>query len=144
MIRSTCAAIVLCAGCSDLGELCQQDTDCGGDLICHRPELDDGELASEGICSYPLLARGEVCAATAECGADLFCSNDLPSEVKQRFGRCVDVQPAGAPCSRDENCASGLVCGIPEGAETGNCAAAQARADRLMQPRNSIPSMHRR
>lgn len=128
MIRATiCAAIALCAaGCSDLGEVCKQDTDCGSDLICHRPELDGGGLANEGVCGYPLLARGDVCAGTDECGADLFCSNDLPSDVKQRFGHCVDVQPAGAPCSRDENCASGLVCGIPEAAETGSCVASPA------------------
>lgn len=119
------AAIALCvASCSALGEVCQQDNDCGDDLICHRAELDDGGLAAEGVCGYPLLARGDVCAVTDECGADLFCSNDLPSEVKQRFGECVEAQAAGAPCSRDENCASGLVCGIPDEAETGNCVAA--------------------
>jgi hypothetical protein len=126
VIRATiCAAITLCAAsCADLGEVCQQNDDCGDELICHRAELDEGGLADEGVCGYPLLARGDVCAVTDECGADLFCSNDLPSEVKQRFGRCVDVQPAGAPCSRDENCASGLVCEVPEEAETGNCVAA--------------------
>jgi hypothetical protein len=125
-------AIALClASCANLGELCQQDDDCGDELICHRPELDDGGLAAEGVCSYPLLARGAVCAVTDECGANLFCSNDLPAEVKQRFGRCVDAQPSGAACSRDENCASGLVCGIAEGAETGNCAAAPAERTSL-------------
>jgi len=122
-----CAAIALCAAaCADLADVCERDNDCGGDLVCHRAELDEGGLAPEGVCGYPLLARGEVCAVTDECGADLFCSNDLPSQVKQRFGRCVDVQPAGAPCSRDENCASDLVCAVPEQAETGSCVAAPA------------------
>lgn len=128
MIRATrWAAIALCAAsCADLGKVCRQNNDCGGDLICHRAELDGGGLADEGVCGYPLLARGDVCAVTDECGADLFCSNDLPSDVKQRFGRCVDVQPAGETCSRDENCASGLVCGVPDGSETGTCVAAPA------------------
>jgi hypothetical protein len=120
-----CAAIALCAAsCADLGKVCAQDDDCDDELICHRAELDDGGLAAEGVCGYPLLARGDVCAVTDECGADLFCSNDLPSDVKQTYGRCVEVQAAGAPCSRDENCASGLVCGVPDEAETGNCVAA--------------------
>jgi hypothetical protein len=119
------AAIALCAAsCAELGEVCRQDSDCGDELICHRAELDGGALADEGVCGYPLLARGAVCAVTDECGADLFCSNDLPAEEKQRFGECIDVQPAGSPCSRDENCASGLACGIPDEAETGSCVAA--------------------
>jgi hypothetical protein len=123
--RATFAAIALwAASCADLGETCRQDGDCSDELICHRAELDGGGLADTGVCGYPLLARGDVCAVTDECGADLFCSNDLPSDVKQRFGRCVDVQAAGSPCSRDENCASGLVCGIPDEAATGNCVAA--------------------
>jgi hypothetical protein len=112
---------VSAASCADLGETCRQDNDCGDELICHRAELDDGGLADTGVCGYPLLARGDVCAVTVECGADLFCSNDLPSDVKQRFGRCVDVQPAGSQCSRDENCASDLACVIPDGAATGTC-----------------------
>jgi hypothetical protein len=115
------AAIALAASCADLGETCRQDNDCGDELICHRAELDGGGLADTGVCGYPLLARGDVCAVTDECGADLFCSNDLPSEEKQRFGRCVEVQPAGSACSRDENCASGLACVIPDEAATGSC-----------------------
>lgn len=133
MIRALgmCAVIALgTTGCADLGKVCRQDADCGGDLICYRAEVDGGGLAEEGVCSYARLARGEVCAATAECGAELFCSNDLPSEVKQRFGRCVEVQAAGAACSRDENCGRGLVCAVPEGAETGTCGAAPEERSR--------------
>ena len=124
-------AIALCAAaCSDLGEPCRKDADCGGDLACQLPVADDGSVASEGVCGYSLRARGDVCAVSEECDKDLFCSNDLPSDVVQRFGRCVEVQAEGEPCSRDENCAAGLSCAVPEGAETGTCAAAaQPRAD---------------
>lgn len=122
-------AIALCAAaCSDLGESCRQDADCGGDLVCHRAELEGGGATSDGVCGYPLRARGEICAVTEECAEGLFCSNDLPSEVVQRFGTCVAVQPEGAPCSRDEDCAAGLSCAVPDGAETGACAAAGATA----------------
>jgi hypothetical protein len=134
------AAIALCAAsCADLGEVCRQDDDCGGELICHRAELDEGQLADEGVCGYPRLALGDVCAVTDECDANLFCSNDLPSDVKQRFGRCVDAQPSGAPCSRDENCASGLVCEVPDGAETGSCVAAPEPEARASHAPDSEP-----
>jgi hypothetical protein len=117
-------AIALCAACSDLGESCRQDADCGGDLVCHLAILDDGSVGTDGVCGYPLRARGDVCSVSEECDKDLFCSNDLPSDSVQRFGRCVDVQAEGAPCSRDENCAAGLSCAVPDGAETGTCVAA--------------------
>jgi hypothetical protein len=127
----TAAAIAFgAAACSDLGERCQRDADCGGDLVCQLAILDDGSAATEGVCGYPLRARGDMCSVSEECAKDLFCSNELPSDSVQRFGRCVDVQAEGAPCSRDENCAAGLSCAVPDGAETGTCmAAAQPRAD---------------
>jgi len=130
---TTAAAIAIAlsaAACSDLGEPCRNDARCGGDLVCQLPVAADGSVASEGVCGYSLRVRGDVCAVSEECDKGLFCSNELPSDVVQRFGRCVEVQAEGEPCSHDENCAAGLSCAVPEGAETGTCAAAaQPRAD---------------
>jgi hypothetical protein len=113
--------VLVLPSCTRIGDECDDTDDCGDGLICHRADTEDDGASTTGICGYARLARGEVCASTDECDTDLFCSNDLPSDTKQRFGTCIDVQHEGDPCFRDENCATGLVCSIPEGEETGGC-----------------------
>ena len=117
MSRAWLVALFCLAGCSDVGDACESDDDCSGALVCYRGD----DAAAEGVCGHPLRAAGETCATTAECDDGLFCSNDLPADIKQRYGECVPVLPAGQPCYRDANCQFGLVCGVPEGDETGFC-----------------------
>ena len=114
------AALVALAGCAHLGDTCSDDDDCGGDLVCARPNMRDGSLAAEGVCTEARLGRGETCAASAECERELFCSNELPAEERQRFGTCRDPQASGAVCAADAQCAAGLAC------EDGTCAPAPA------------------
>lgn len=117
--------LVAAIGCDErVGTVCGEDRDCGGDLVCARaPAEPDGGEPAQGVCTHARRARGAECNTTAECAPGLFCSNDLPAAEKQRHGSCIDVQPADFACFRDENCADGLVCVKPDGAESGQCGA---------------------
>lgn len=102
------------------GDPCDDQSGCGDDLVCSRPTV-DGVPAPRGVCAPPRTGPDGLCAATAECAPGLFCSNDLPSEVRRRHGRCIPVQAEGQPCFRPENCGPGLTC-AKDGTEIGRCA----------------------
>lgn len=63
-------------------------------------------------------------AGNAVCGLSDQCSTSYcPIDPTTGCGKCITRQSMGGPCSRNEDCAYGLVCPIPAGATAGKCAA---------------------
>jgi hypothetical protein len=95
--------------CSSPGDRCTSDTDCGGNLVCMKLEVDGG-LSSTGICTHAAAGLNGYCRSIADCANGLFCSNELPSPTKQRDGRCIPLGMEGEICADSANCQSPLEC----------------------------------
>ena len=51
--------------CIDYNQMCQVDTTCCGDMVCHRESVTD----ADGVCG-PKRADGEVCHEDDNCLSD--------------------------------------------------------------------------
>ena len=112
------AAVLFVVGCSSLGDLCNSDSDCNGDLVCFILEADGG-APSSGICTHPFSGPGGYCRLGADCAPALICSNELPSEVKRKDGRCIPLRDLAETCAADDQCRPPLVCVAED--ENGTC-----------------------
>jgi hypothetical protein len=113
VFASTLIALVtgglLLATCSSPGDSCQSDSDCGGDLICAKPDVDGGP-AESGACTHKAAGPGELCRVADDCAGGLFCSNELPSAVKRLDGNCIPPRDEGQSCANNDQCNPPLEC----------------------------------
>ena len=87
-IALVAGGLLFAATCTSPGDSCRSDSDCGGDLVCAKPEVDGGP-AETGVCTHKAAGPGEFCRATDDCADGLVCSNELPSLIKRLDGTCV-------------------------------------------------------
>ena len=100
---------LLLAACSSPGKMCRTDSDCGGDLICAKPEVDGGP-AETGVCTHRQADAGEFCRVVDDCAGGLFCSNELPSPIKRLDGTCIPIRGLGETCANTDQCDPPLEC----------------------------------
>jgi hypothetical protein len=103
------ASALLLAMCSSPGDACRSDSDCGGDLICAKPEVDGGP-AESGACTHHPAGPGAFCRVGDDCARGLFCSNELPSPTKRLDGNCIPLRALGETCANPEQCSPPLDC----------------------------------
>jgi hypothetical protein len=116
------AALALFAACSSPGKSCRVDGDCGGDLICAKPEVDGGP-ADTGVCTHRAAGVGGFCRAADDCAGGLICSNELPSPTKRLDGTCIPLRETGETCANADQCNPPLDC-LLTGPDDGTCGAA--------------------
>jgi hypothetical protein len=132
-----CAVESLMVGNQGEGDVCDQDWDCTGALLCqaadiHVQALSCLPLAEAGdACLDAIASIGGVvtlavrtCAADAECADfqcvakagtgqpcdERTCLDGLRCDFAQETPVCALLGDAGDPCSDDEYCAEGLAC----------------------------------
>ena len=112
---------LLFATCTSPGDTCRSDSDCGGDLICARPEVDGGP-AETGACTHRASGPGGFCRVADDCASDLFCSNELPSPTKRLDGSCIPLRVNGETCANTDQCGPPFEC-LLTADEDGTCGA---------------------
>jgi hypothetical protein len=112
---------LLFATCTSPGDACRSDGDCGGDLVCAKPEVDGGP-AEMGACSHRASGSGGFCRVVDDCADGLFCSNELPSPTKRLDGSCIPLRAEGETCASSDQCGPPLECMLTAD-ESGTCGA---------------------
>jgi hypothetical protein len=86
---------------------------------------------------------GGPCLTTDECPQGSSCAGTLPPEAESTgYGRCIEAQDRegeGSPCSQEEPCLSGLVCGLITVAQEGLCLPAWQRRAFVVEKFEEIP-----
>lgn len=119
-LSGAAALLFLGSACAPrIGATCDEDSDCGGDLVCSRPPPDGG-AEGRGVCAPPPTPLGGRCTTSPDCAAGLFCPNALPAADSRRHGECIPVHGLGQECFRAANCAAGLECRKVD-SEIGTC-----------------------
>ena len=121
-IALVAAALLLAATtCASPGDSCRSDNDCGGNLVCARPEVDGGPTET-GACTHKPAGPGAFCRAADDCADGLLCSNELPSLIKRLDGSCVSPREDGQSCASADQCRAPLDC-LLTADEGGTCGA---------------------
>jgi hypothetical protein len=114
-----------CIALATVGSSCMTDSDCPSEICIG---VDSGYCANlwcdptTNTCAAGVGA-GQVCGPT-DAGANVACENDLGCVSLEGTGTCAAPGAAGAPCTFDSNCQTGLHCeGFVIGHQLGQCAA---------------------
>ena len=95
-----------------VGEHCDIDTDCPGDLCneklgrCAAPEPNGGpcirdEECAQNLCNEKLSKCESAEPIAGPCIRDEECAMNLCNE---ELGKCEETEPVGGPCIRDQEC----------------------------------------
>ncbi len=96
--RSKPGAFATCQGGSTLGEFCEEDQHCPGEMKCNRGPQ------GNGICGSSR-KRGEKCGENLHCPANLTCRAISPSKNNE-LRYCLEPLANGKLCYHDSNCKS--------------------------------------
>jgi hypothetical protein len=109
MIVVVAGGLLFAATCTSPGDSCRSDSDCGGDLVCAKPEVDGGP-AETGACTHEPAKPDQFCRGADDCADGLLCSNELPSPTKRLDGTCIPLRDDGQTCAGASQCRAPLDC----------------------------------
>lgn len=122
VIAVVAGGLLFAATCTSPGDSCRADSDCGGELVCAKPEVDGGP-AETGVCTHKAGKPRAFCRVADDCAGGLFCSNELPSPIKRLDGSCIPLREDGQTCASASQCQAPLdclltaerdgICGVP-------------------------------
>ena len=106
--RASLAQVASCratfAGTLELGQACEDDMQCVGDLRCRQGADDDSPSCQ------PVRAAGAGCDRSSECAQGQICGGDPGTEEAPIPSACVPPAGEGGGCSSGRGCMPGLLC----------------------------------